>query len=141
MLVQASQRFPHCPKDERRLLPYAFDMDAQRVYDEVASKHLDATATELWKLLEERLCNSAHLSTLQDLFFRMKWNERRESVAKLADRLRSAAMSLPTPISNDVLLNRFKAGLPSKLQDQAALVFRDFDTVVSSVSRYHQRSR
>lgn len=44
-------------------------------------------------------------------------------------------MALPSPITNDVLLNRFKAGLPQKLQDQAVLVTGDFDTVISSVSR------
>lgn len=127
--------FPISERAERRLMPYAFEKDALRVYEEVAGEHTEATSAELWGLLEHRLCNEAHRSALQDKFFGMKWNERRESVATYAERLRSASMVLPTPVANDVLLNRFKAGLPQKLQDQAVLVTRDFDAVVSTVSR------
>lgn len=112
-----------------------FERDGQRVYEEIASKHADVSASELWKMLEVRLCNETHRSALQDRFFSMKWNERRESVAYYAERLRSASMAWTTPISDDVLLNRFKAGLPQRLQDQAVLVTGNFDTVVSSVSR------
>lgn len=127
--------FPIMESSERRLLPYAFEKDARRVYEEVASMHTEASAAELWGLLETRLCNKTHRSALQDKFFEMRWSEKKESVAQYAERLRSASMALPTPIEGDVLLNRFKAGLPQKLQDQAVLVMGDFDTVVSSVSR------
>ena len=116
-------------------MPNAFEKDAQRVFEEVVSTHTSDTAATLWDLLETRLCNRTHMSALQDKFFSMKWNERKESVGSYAERLRSASMSLPTPISNDVLQNRFKAGLPQKLEDQAVLVTGDFDTVVSAVAR------
>lgn len=127
--------FPITKPAERRLMPYAFEKDARRVYEEIASTHTEASASKLWDMLEVRLCSKTHRSALQDKFFAMKWNEKKESVAHYAERLRSAAMALPTPVDNDVLLNRFKAGLPQKLQDQAVLVMGDFDTVVSSISR------
>ena len=44
-------------------------------------------------------------------------------------------MTLATPVSDEVLLNRSKAGLPQKLQDQTVLVTGEFDSVVSVVSR------
>lgn len=65
----------------------------------------------------------------------MKWNDHGESVAVSAERHSAAPLALPNPITNDVLLNRFKTGLQPKLQDQGVLVTGDFDTVVSSVSR------
>lgn len=127
--------FPIREADERRLMSYAFDRAAQRVYEEVASENRDCSATTLWELLETRLCNKAHRSALQDMFFGLKWNERRESVSGYAERLRSAAIALPTEVGAGVLLNGFRAGLPQKLQDQAVLVTGDFDDVVSAVSR------
>ena len=127
--------FPIEKKAERRLMPSAFEKDAQRVYEEVAGSNLKASAEELWSLLEVRLCNKAHRSALQDKFFNLKWNERKESVATYAERLHSDSIALPTATTTDVLLNLFKSGLPQKWQDQAVLVTGDFDTVVSSVSR------
>lgn len=129
------REFPIQTSDERRLLPFAFDKDASSVYDEVAGGNLECSATELWDKLEARLCNKAHRSALQDKFFNLKWNDRRESVGGYAERLRSAAMALPSAIPSDVLLNRFRAGLPQKLQDQAVLATGDFDEVVSAISR------
>ena len=127
--------FPISKKAERRLMSNAFEKDAQRMFEEVVSTHASDTAATLWDLLATRFCNRTHMSALQDKFFSMKWNERKESVGSHAERLRSASMSLPAPISNDVSLNRFKGGLPQKLQDQAVLVTGDFDTVISALAR------
>ena len=98
--------FPIEKKTERRLMPSAFEKDAQRVYEEVAGSSFEASAEELWSLLEVRLCTKAHRSALQDKFFNMKWNERKESVATYAERHRSASIALPTATKTDVLLNR-----------------------------------
>lgn len=116
-------------------MPCAFERNARHVYEEVAESHVDASADDLWEILETSLCNMTHRSALQDKILGMKRNDRKESVAHYAERLRSAEMALPTTSSMDVLLNCFKAGLPQKLQDQAVLVTGEFDTVVSSVSR------
>lgn len=132
--VRMTSDFPIKTNLERRLMPLAFANDALRIFNEVASAELEKSADELWELLEARLCNGAHRKALQDRFFSMTWNERKESVAEYAERLRAASLALPTPIANDVLLNRFKAGLPQKLQDHAILVAGDFDEVVSAVS-------
>lgn len=51
-------------------------------------------------------------------------------MSRFAERLRSAKIALPTPIT-DVLLNRFRVGLPQKPQDQVILMSEDSDTVVS----------
>ena len=115
-------------------MPSAFERDALRVYEEDAGFYVNASADDLWEILETKLCNIVHRSDLQDKFFGMKWNDRKDSVAHYAERLRSAAMALPTTISMGVLLNRFKAVLPQKLHNQAVLVMGDFDTVVRSVS-------
>ena len=127
--------FPISEKAERQLIPCAFEKDALRVYEDVARTYINASAETLWSRLENRLCNKAHCAALQDTFFALRWNERHESVATYADRLKLASMTLATLVSDEVLLNRFKAGLPQKLQDQAVLVTGAFDSVVSVVSR------
>lgn len=43
-------------------------------------------------------------------------------------------MALQTPVADRVLLNRLKAGLSARLQDQAMIVTGDFDTVLSVLS-------
>lgn len=64
----------------------------------------------------------------------MKWNDRKDSFEKYANNLRFAALSLPVVTDEVILLNRLRARLPVKLQDQAALVSGSFDDVVSRVS-------
>lgn len=71
--------FPITVPAERRILSNAFEKDAQRVFEEVASTNTEATATELGDLLEVRLCNQTHRSALQDNLFNMKWDGRKES--------------------------------------------------------------
>lgn len=125
--------FPITEATKRRMLPNAFDGDARIVYEEVAGCNPKATADELWILLENRLCNKVHQAALQDRFFSMKWNERKEAFSAFAQRLRSAALALPGGINEDVLLNRLKAGLPTRLKDQANLITGSFDVVVSKL--------
>ena len=109
--------------------------NALRVYEDVSCSNLKATSEVLWAKLEDRLCNKAYRAALQNAFFSLRWSERQESVAAYADRLRSASLALAMLVADEVLLNRFKAGLPQALQDQAVLVTGDFDSVVSVVSR------
>lgn len=85
-------------------------------------------------MLQERLCNEVHQSSLRDRFFAMRWNDRRETFDKFAWRLRSASLLLPDKIDDGLLLNRLKTGLPIRLQDHAKLVSGSFDEVVSRVS-------
>lgn len=72
--------FPITKIAERWLMPYSFEKDARRVYEEMGSRHIDVSADALWELLEVRLCSATHRAALQDKFFGMKWHERRESV-------------------------------------------------------------
>lgn len=127
--------FPVTEATSRRLLPLAFEGDARSVYEEVANEAMDLNTTELWARLEERLCNKVHQSALQDKLFEMRWNERKESFTTFAQRLRSASLSLPTPIGNDILLNRLKAGIPSRLRDQAHIITGSYDEVVTRLGR------
>ncbi len=127
--------FPVTEMTKKRLLPHAFDGDARIVFEEVANTNLHANVDEMWGLLEERLCNEVHKAALQDRFFDMKWNERRESFVIFAHRLRSAALALPGGVKEDVLLNRLKAGLPPRLRDQANLISGSFDVAASRLSR------
>ncbi len=119
----------------RRLLPHAFEVDARMVFEEVANNNVDATGEELWGMLQLPLCNKVHQAALQDKFMEMRWNERRESFATFAQRLRSASLALPGGVCEEVLLNRLKAGVPTRLKDQAHLISEDFDVVVSKLSR------
>ncbi len=127
--------FPVTEATKKRLLPHAFDRDARIIFEEVANTNLHASVDDLWGLLEERLCNEVHQAALQDRFFDMKWNERRESFVSFAHRLRFAALALPGGMKEDVLLNRLKAGLPPRLRDQANLISGSFDVVSSRLSR------
>lgn len=63
-----------------------------------------------------------------------RWCDRRESFHKNASRPCSTALSLPDAIEDGVLLNRLKAGLPTRLQDQSRLVTGGFDKFVSRFS-------
>ncbi len=127
--------FPVSEETKMRLLLHAFEGDARLIFKGVANSNLKADVPSLWTLLEERLCNEVHQSVLQDRLFDMKWNERKESFTKFAQRLRSAALALPGGISEDVLLNRLKAGVPTRLKDQANLISGSFDVVVTKLCR------
>lgn len=133
--IRMIRDFPVSEKTSRRLLPLAFEGDARNVYEEVANESLDVNTTELWTRLEERLCNKVHQSELQDKLFDMKWNERKETFTTFAQRLRSASLALPTPIDKDILLNRLKAGIPSRLRDQAHIITGSYDEVVTRLGR------
>lgn len=118
----------------KRLLPLAFDGDERLVYEEIASLNPDSRCANLWELLSKRLCNDIYQSALQDRFFAMTWDEKKETFEKFAWRLRSASLLLSDVIDDGLLLNRLKNGLPHRLQDQAKLVSGTFDEVVSRVS-------
>lgn len=53
--MRLQRDFPIRKEDELRLLPRVFDKEAQCGYEEVVSSNVDASAAELWKLLEGRL--------------------------------------------------------------------------------------
>lgn len=126
--------FPTSSVGKKRLLPLAFEGDAKLVYEEVASGNPNASCSELWKLLQARLCNDVHLSSLRDRFLGMRWNKRKEPFDRFAWRLRSAALLLPDKVDDGLLLNRLKTGLPTRLQDQAKMFSGTFDEVVSRVA-------
>lgn len=112
-------------------MPCAFEKDAPKVFGDVTSSNFNFRADQPWILPEARLCDRAQLHASQVTFFGFKWNARQESVAAFGELLRAASLSLQTPVVDDVLLSRFKAGLPLSLPDQAILVTSDYDTVVS----------
>lgn len=126
--------FPTTAVGQKRLLPLAFEGDARLVYEDLASSNPSATCTHLWNLLQTRLCNEVHQSSLRDRFMAMKWNERKETFDRFAWRLQSAPLLLPDRVDDGLLLNRLRTGLPTRLQDQAKLVFGTFDEVVSRIS-------
>lgn len=127
--------FPISEASKLRLIPLAFDGDAERVFDDVSGENIGCTSDELWEHLQTRLCNDTHQSVLRDNFFAMQWNESRESFMKFATRLRSAAMMLPSgTIDEGFLLNRLKTGLPKRIQDQAALISGSYDEVVGKLA-------
>eukprot|EP00171_Calliarthron_tuberculosum_P002219 IDg2219t1 len=129
--------FPVTEGTKKRLLPLAFDGDARHVYEEVANNAVSSTIEELRVRLQDRLCNNVHQAALQDKFFELRWNEKRESFSAFAEKLRSAALALPKGVEEDVLLNRLKAGLPPRLRDQAHLVTGTFDEVVRTPRPVH----
>lgn len=106
-LEASTHRISIRTEDEPHLLPFPFEKDAQRVNEDVASGNVECWAGELWDLLERRLCNREHRSAIQDRFFGLKWNDRRESDKGYAERLRSTANALPSQVPSVVLLNRF----------------------------------
>lgn len=105
------------------------------MFDSVPSSRYNVTAYELWILLKASFCTKAQFHTLQDTFFALERNERQESVAAFGKRLRSASLASRTSVADEILLNRFQAGLSARLQDQAMLVIGNFDNVVSVGSR------
>ena len=127
--------FPISEATKHRLLPLAFDGDARRVYEEIAGTCIGFPVDVLWEKLELRLCNEVHRAALQDRFFELRWNEKRESFYAFAQKLRSAALALPNGMTEEIMLNRLKAGIPTRLRDQAQLITGSFDEVVSRLSR------
>ena len=126
--------FPIMESSRMRLILQAFEGDARHVFEEIANSDPDMDSAELWTRLEKRLCNSVYQSALRDKFFSISWCDKRESFDKCASRLRSAALTIPDAIEEGIMLNRLKAGLPTRLQDQASLVPGGFDEVVSRLS-------
>lgn len=81
------------------------------------------------------MCNKVHQSELQDRLFEIKWNERKVSFTAFALRLRTASLSLPTPIDNYILLNRLKSGIVDRLRDQSHVITRSYDEVITRLGR------
>lgn len=127
--------FPITETTQRRLLSLAFEGDARNVYEEVANNSIGYTTQQLWKKLEERLCNKVHQAALHNRFDRMRWNPNRESFESFANNLRSTALAIPNGVDEVTLLNRLKNGLPSKLRDQAQLINASFDEIVTRLSQ------
>lgn len=84
---------------------------------------------------KKRLCNEEKLGNLQDKFFTIKWNESKETLPMYIERIRTGTRMLQIPITNNILVNRFKAGLSYKLRQQIMVIKGSFDTIVSLVSR------
>lgn len=122
-------------EDEGRLLPYVSEKDAAEVLDDVASSNYNGTAKKLWSRLEARFCIEVKLHALQDRFSGLKLSERQKFVATFGGRFRSAFFALQTPVADEMLLNRLKAGLPVRLHDEVTLATGDFDIVLSVVLR------
>lgn len=112
---------------------FAFQWKAAKLFESVVDIHDKTDADQLRDLLEARLCNLAQLHHSKHMFFRLKWNKRRKSVDAFDERERSVSMDLQTPVSDKILLSRFKATLPSGLRNRAYIVRRELDTAVSVV--------
>lgn len=102
-------------EDESRLLPSAFEKYSANVFGAVASGKCEPTADLLWNRLEARLCSRAQLYALQDELFGLQRNDPQMSVVAFGERLRSASLVLQTPEADEILLNKFKAGLFTRL--------------------------
>lgn len=113
----------------------AFDAVARENFEEEGNGALNTSTDGLWGKLEARLCNQTHEAALKDQIFDKRWHDRKETFSSPTQRLRSTSLALPNGLSEDVLLNWLKAGIPPKLWDQAHLVAGSFDDVVSKISR------
>lgn len=120
---------------KRRLLPLALTRDARKVYEVVGNNSIGSSVEAFWKNLENRLCNKVHQALLQNKVFDLRWNERHKSFSTYAQKLRSAALALLNGMEDNVLLSWLKAGIPTRLRDQAQLITGSFDEVVSQLSR------
>ena len=118
---------------QRALMALAFEGVALKVFEQTAalSARLHESPEQLWQRLREKLCNKSHIISLRSQLMNVKWDEKRESVAQYANRLRTMSMNLPEDISDDMMINMFTQGLPNRLRIQALAVQGSFDEVVS----------
>lgn len=97
------------------------------MFEDIASTHLDADANDLWKLLQDRLCNGSDQRNLRVKLDTMQWNKGKEEISQFAHHLRATAVALPERISDQKLLDRFTQSLSERLRILALAVLGTFD--------------
>lgn len=72
---------------------------------------------------------------MQVRFYDIRWNERRESFTIYAQNLCSASLVFSNEVPADLLLNRLKAEVPTRLKVQTRLTTKSIDNVITTISR------
>jgi len=129
-----SRTIPLAEEDNKALMSLAFQGTALKLYEQTVQENPLASTSELWKLLEEKLCNKSHIISLRSKYLNMRWNDKKETLTDYAERLRNTASSLPDNLTDDMMVDTFMKGLPMYLKVRALAVQGSFDEIVSRVS-------
>jgi hypothetical protein len=94
----------------------------------------NATADELWDLMESKVYNVSQQRNQRAPFYSTSWKEKTESIEQYGARLATAAMTLPEGVSDEALIHRCRDGTPQRLKVQALLIRGGYDEIVATTS-------